>query len=51
MQNSHTMDAASSIKDLFGKLEKVKAQSDRPLMTHDYFVALDLQSSLMLKNV
>ena len=42
-QNSHKMDAASSIKDLFEKLEEMKAQSDGPLMTHDYIMALDLQ--------
>ena len=46
--SSHTTDtrtiaAASSIRNLFRAIEKMKAALDGPLMTHDYILALNLQ--------
>jgi ubiquitin C-terminal hydrolase len=41
--DSHTKDAAFSIKKLFRAIEEIKATSDGPLTTHDYIMAMDLQ--------
>ena len=41
--NSHTKNAASSIKRLFRAIEQMKATSDGPLTTHNYIMAMNLQ--------
>ena len=41
--DSHTKDAAFSIKKLFRAIEEIKATSDGPLTTHNYIMAMDLQ--------
>ena len=41
--DTRTIDAASSIRNLFRAIEEMKAASDGPLMTHDYILALNLQ--------
>ena len=41
--NSHTKNAASSIKRLFRAIEQMKATSNGPLTTHNYIMAINLQ--------